>query len=185
MLDVIQNWDQQVLEFIQANLRSDWLDPIMVFLSFLGNGGLLWIVIAVLLLGFRKHRKTGLTMGFALLLGLFFGNLIIKNVVARPRPCDVKPIMDMLIPRPSEYSFPSGHTLSAFECAFVLFFYKKSWGIPALCLASVIAFSRLYLYVHFPTDILAGILVGLGTALLAMTLWKIPALQKVEDRLCR
>lgn len=185
MLEAIQNVDQQILDFIQNNMRSEWLDKIMVFFSFLGNGGLIWIVLAVLLLGFRKYRKTGLTMGFALLIGLFVGNLILKNLVARARPCDVQPIVDMLIARPSDYSFPSGHTLSSFECAIVLFCNKKSWGVPALILASLIAFSRMYLYVHYPTDILSGLLIGIGSAVLAMALWKSKSLQTVEERFCR
>jgi len=110
-------------------------------------------------------------MGLALLLGLILGNGVLKNVVGRLRPYDLDPT---LIPRlaaehlPSDLSFPSGHTLASFEAATVLFLYHRKSGIAALFLAALIAFSRLYLLVHFPSDVLFGALLGVGIALVSV-----------------
>ena len=153
-------------------LHSDWLDPIMIFFTNLTNHGEIWIAIAVILLCFKKTRKCGLTMGVALILMLLFGNVIMKNLFTRSRPCWIDPSVTLLIECPTSYSFPSGHTYSSFAGAFTIFFYHKKAGILALILASIIAFSRMYLFVHYPTDILGGILFGLGTALLAIVLVK-------------
>ena len=102
------------------------------------------------------------------------GNLVIKNLVARVRPCAINTAIELLIPFPSEYSFPSGHTLSSFIGATCIFLRDKRLGVPAYLLASLIAFSRLYLYVHFPSDIIGGALLGLALAYLAFKIMKKP-----------
>ena len=104
--------------------------------------------------------------------GLLITNLILKNAVQRIRPCDLNAAVELLIERPHDWSFPSGHTTSSFAAAAALLYANKKMGIPALILASLIAFSRLYLYVHFPTDILAGILIGVACALLVIYIYK-------------
>lgn len=114
-------------------------------------------------------------MAMGLIFGLIFGNLTLKNIFQRPRPFDTPGALldgdSLLIPRPGEYSFPSGHTTSSFAAAVGIFLFNKKWGIPALIMAALIAYSRLYVYVHFPTDILGGILLGTACALLAYFLW--------------
>ena len=99
-----------------------------------------------------------------LLVCVLAGNLLLKNVVARPRPCDVIPEMPLLIPQPQSFSFPSGHTMSSFAAATVLLFASWKWGIAAYAMAGVVGFSRVYLFVHYPTDVLAGVALGIAVA---------------------
>lgn len=155
-----------ILLWIQENLRcafTDWLFPAI---TFLGDKGLVWIAAAVCLLFFRKYRKWGITMLVALLVTALAGEVLLKNLIVRPRPCTFFPEMELLISRPDSYSFPSGHSASSFAAAVVLFKCRKVFGIPALILASLIAFSRLFLFVHYPTDVLAGIALGIVMGLL-------------------
>lgn len=107
----------------------------------------------------------GIAVLVSLILGLIIGNLGIKNLVRRARPSWIDPGVALLIPNPADYSFMSGHTLASFESAVSIFLYDKRWGILALCLAFLIAFSRLYHFVHFPTDVLAGAILGTVIAL--------------------
>ena len=109
----------------------------------------------------KKHRKAGFLVLIGMLLGLIIGNGILKNVIARSRPCWINKDWQMLISIPKDYSFPSGHTQASVIAATILTLYKKKWGIVVIPLTVIIAFSRLYLYVHFPTDVLGGALLGL------------------------
>lgn len=162
----IENIDFAILNFIQSFLTSPVMDSIMKFITHLGDEGIVWIIIAIILLIPKKTRKTGATVGVALILGLVLGNLVIKNIFGRMRPytLDGAMVKMPIIGEQSEFSFPSGHTRSSFEAAFVLLWADKRMGIPAMILASLIAFSRLYVYVHFPSDIIGGILLGLFNA---------------------
>ena len=163
-------FDLPILDWIQANLKSDLLDTVMPIITLFGDGGVFWIAIAVLLLCIPKTRKIGLGMGFALLMGLVVCNITLKPLVGRIRPYDLQEQLGVTIPlltdRMHDYSFPSGHTIASFEASVVLLKNNKWMGIPAVILAVLIAFSRLYLYVHWPTDVLGGIVVGavVGTA---------------------
>lgn len=150
----------KLLDLIQK-LRTPIGDSVMCFITSLGNAGMIWIILAIVLLLFSKTRKSGMILMTALILDMVLCNGILKNVVARVRPCYVNTAVQLLIPRPYDYSFPSGHTAASFAAVTALFFAgeNKLWK-PALVLAMLIAFSRLYLYVHYPTDILGGILVG-------------------------
>lgn len=153
--------DGKIVLFVAENLRCAFLDAVMPFITALGDGGLLWIVIALVLLLFRKTRCCGVAMIGALLFSLLLCNLIIKPIVARERPFFAIPEIVLLIPPPGETSFPSGHASSSFAAATaVLLFHKKS-GVAALLIASLIAFSRLYLSVHYLSDILAGVVLGI------------------------
>ena len=165
-----------------GKLHCDWLDSIMIFFTNLTNHGEIWIAIAVILLCFKKTRTCGITMGISLILMQIFGNVILKNLFTRARPCWVDPSVKLLIENPTSYSFPSGHTFSSFAGAFVIFFYYKKAGVVALLLASIIAFSRMYLFVHYPTDILGGFLFGLGTAMLAVAIVKKVEVPKTSIR---
>lgn len=157
-----------ILDFIRSHLSCAALDFIMPLLTKLGDGGILWICCTVMLLLFRKTRKAGAAMAVSLALEVICCSVILKPLVARPRPYDVNAVQ-LLIPPLSDYSFPSGHTGAAFAAASSLFFSKNRLWIPALVIAVLMGFSRLYLYVHYPSDVLAGALLGimlgwLGTA---------------------
>lgn len=151
-----------ILDYLQT-LHQPFLDKVMVFISSLGNAGIIWIVLALAFICVKKYRRFGVTMLLALLIGLIIGNGALKNIVARERPCWINETVQLLIAVPKDYSFPSGHTLASFGAATALFWNKKAWGAAAYIGAVLIAFSRMYLYVHFPTDILCGMLLGLCT----------------------
>lgn len=150
----------QILDFIQR-MRTPVGDVVMVLLTSLGNAGIIWIIFAVVLLAQKKTRKSGIMLALALGLNALLCNVMLKNIVARVRPCDVNPAIPLLIDRPKDFSFPSGHTAISVAAVTVLYFAgeKRMWP-PALLLAVLIAFSRMYLYVHFPTDILGGVVAG-------------------------
>ena len=151
----------QVLDFIQNNIRSNFLDAIMPVISLIGNNGGIWIAVALIFIAVKKHRIDGHAILSALFMGFLICNVSLKPLVARIRPCDVNTAIELLISRPNDYSFPSGHTVSSFAAATVIFLRNKHIGIAAIILACLIAFSRLYLYVHYPSDILVGILIGI------------------------
>lgn len=151
-------------------LHNPILDAIMVFITGLGDKGMIWIVIALLLCCQRKSRACGVSMLIAMLMGLVLGNGIVKNLIARPRPCWIDPSVSLLIVKPTDYSFPSGHTLASVEGAVTIWLYNRKWGIPALILAGFIAFSRLYLFVHYPTDVLVGVMLGV---IIAVTVYNL------------
>ena len=167
-IDKIYDMDFAVLDFIAENLRSGFLTVLMSFFSFLGDGGWFWIASAVVMLFFKRTRKTGLMMGLALACGLVLCNLTLKPLVARVRPYDLRPVANMLTEPMHDFSFPSGHTIASFEAAVVLLIRDKRFGIPATVLACLIAFSRLYLYVHYPTDVIASVILGSLLAIFAV-----------------
>jgi undecaprenyl-diphosphatase len=137
------------------------MDRAMVIITSLGNGGFIWIMIAFLLIGNKKYRNIGFMVLGALILSTILGEGIIKHVVQRIRPSESLPAVNLLISKPLSYSFPSGHTTSSFAVAGVLAKYFKDYALEFFGLATLIAFSRLYLYVHYPTDVLAGAILGL------------------------
>lgn len=163
-------FEMKILDFIQEHFACAFSDGAAPILSLLAEKGILFIALALVLMCFRKTRRTGMEIGLALLVGVIFGNVVLKNIVARPRPYMIDPEIKLLVERLTDYSFPSGHALASFEVAGVLTVRNKRFGIPALVVATLIAFSRLYLRVHFPTDVLGGILLGLGIAFLSCRL---------------
>lgn len=153
--------DGNILLWIQEYIRNDFLTPIFKFITHLGDEGYVWIAIAVILLFVKKYRKVGLMVGASLLGSLVFNNMIIKNIVARPRPYRMIETLSILIPEPGEYSFPSGHTSSSFAAGVVLYLMlPKKYGVPAMILAFLLGISRLYVGVHYPTDVLGGMAMG-------------------------
>lgn len=158
-------WEFSLLYELQK-LHNEWMDPFMIFITKLGDGGLLWIVIGILLLCKKKTRRTGLQVLISMLVTLIVGNFVLKNIFARLRPCDLDTTIAMLIPRPNGYSFPSGHSMNSMTAAMTIFIRDRKLGIPALFFAVMMGFSRLYHFVHFPTDVLGGFVVGIGIALL-------------------
>ena len=165
----MNDFEINILNFIQDTFACPFLDKVMPIITLFGDKGIFWIAVALILIIIKKTRKTGVMMGTALLLGLIIGNVILKNAIARTRPYDVNTAMqaELLVKALSDFSFPSGHTLASFEAATVLMIRDKRFGIPALILAILIALSRLYLYVHYPTDVLAGALLGVFIGIFA------------------
>ena len=158
------NWEFALLDFIYQHFYHPISNALMVFITYLGEYGCIWIFLAILLLCKKKYRTYGILMLLSLLITFLIGEVGLKHIVGRVRPCDVQPFVSILIPKPNGFSFPSGHTASSFTAAVILFHANRKWGIGALILAFLIAFSRIYLYVHYPTDILAGMLLGIGVA---------------------
>ena len=166
-----ENFDLPILDWIAEHLQCAFLDAVMPIITLLGDAGIFWIAIAAVCLLFSKTRKIGFSMGAALLLGVVVCNMIMKPAFARIRPYDYQlehfgKTIHLLVTTPHDFSFPSGHTIASFEAATVIAIHNKKWGIPALILACLIAFSRLYLYVHYPTDVLASVALGIGFAFL-------------------
>lgn len=156
---MIQELDFSILDAIQG-LRCGFLDMLCPKMTMLGSGGFIWIVLTLCLLARKQSRTVGIMLAVGLLTGLIVGNGILKNLFARSRPCWLRPEVQLLIENPEDFSFPSGHTLSSFISVFILLFAKNRLRYPALIIAAVIAFTRLYLYVHFPSDILSGIILA-------------------------
>lgn len=151
----------EILNLIQ-NIRTPLLDEIMVFITKMGDLSFVWILMSALLIFYPKTRKTGIVVLVSLLVNFLLCNIILKNLVQRIRPFDVNTTIGIIIPKPTDFSFPSGHTSAGFTVAAALFCeHKKTIRIAALILAAVIAFSRLYLYVHYPTDVIGGIVIGI------------------------
>lgn len=150
----------KILDWIQDTFGCGPMDKLMPVVSFLGNVGIFWIVIAVAMMISKKYRKYGFRMAAALIICVLVGNLIIKNIVMRSRPCWINESFALLIKNPPDYSFPSGHTTSSFAAAFAAAKADKKIGVVSYIVAVMIAFSRMYLYVHFPTDILGGVVLG-------------------------
>ena len=163
----MNTFELKILDFIHSILGSTFSDNFFAFITRFSDGGIFFIILGLVLLIFKKTRKVGITVLLSIIIGYITGNLIIKNVVARTRPYDVNTALEIITKRPTDYSFPSGHTLVAIESAFSIFFYNKKWGSAALVLAALIGLSRMYLYVHYPTDVFVGALLGFFTALAA------------------
>lgn len=168
MIEALVNADKIILLFIQDVIRNPIVTPFFIFVTKLGNAGAIWIALTVILLIPKKTRKIGCMSALALLGSLIINNLILKNLIARIRPYEIINGLVPLIEKPTDYSFPSGHTGSSFGAACILYRkLPKRFGIPALLLAMLIGFSRLYLGVHYPSDVLFGIISGVGISYVA------------------
>lgn len=165
--------DGNLLLFIQEYLRTDAMTPFWKFITFLGDVGWFWIVLSVLLLIPKRTRRLGVTCLVSLVIGTLITNVALKNIVARIRPYEVVPGLQLLIEKQPDFSFPSGHSCASFAVAMVIWkLSPKVWGVLALVLASLIAFSRLYVGVHYPSDVVAGILIGIFSSWLAVKIAK-------------
>ena len=155
------SFELEILNQLQK-LHTPVLDKIMVFITNLGSAGIIWIILTLVCLIIPRTRKVGWVMTASLIVDLILCNGILKNLVARTRPYDVNTSVQLLVAKLHDYSFPSGHTAASFASVTALYLAgeKKLWK-PALVLAVLIAFSRLYLYVHYPTDVLGGLILGL------------------------
>lgn len=167
LLDIIHMFDYDILLQIFQNWRGGLSDTVWTLISSLGNFGALWIVLAAILLFFPKTRRAGAAMLIALVIGLLVGNLLIKEWIMRPRPFVTHPNLTALLDPGDQWSFPSAHTLSSFAAATALCFYHRRSGLLAYIPAALIAFSRLYACVHYPTDVLGGAVIGILCGLVA------------------
>ena len=150
----------QILNWLHS-LHTPILDKVMQLITHLGDLGIIWIILTIVMILIPKTRKSGVIMAAALIVDVILCNVILKNLIARVRPYDVNTAVQVLVAKPKDFSFPSGHTAASFASVTALYLAgeKKLWKI-ALVLAVLIAFSRLYLYVHYPTDVLGGIITG-------------------------
>ena len=173
-------FDWQILYFIQDHMKCSFFDATMPFVSLISELGAVWLIAAAVLCFTKKYRKQGVLIMAVIAAAAVIGSGILKPLIARPRPCWLDTGIPLLIQSPTDFSFPSGHASSSFAAAFLLAKTNKKFGYAAVPFAVLVAFSRLYLFVHFPSDIAAGIL--LGTFLAAM-IWKygMPFLERHED----
>ncbi|MBQ8506079.1 MAG: phosphatase PAP2 family protein [Clostridia bacterium] len=171
-MTAFSQFEGQFLIWIQENLRG-FLDAPMRFITMLGDHGYFWIALTLLLLIFKKTRKAAACSALAMIFTLLVVNICIKPLAGRVRPYEVIEGLTILVAKESEFSFPSGHSANSLSCAWPLFrMLPKKYGVPALVLAVLIALSRLYVGVHYPTDVIAGIAIGIALAELAMLIVK-------------
>ncbi|WP_315079671.1 phosphatase PAP2 family protein [uncultured Clostridium sp.] len=169
-MQFIQMFDNKILEFIRTNLYNPMMDKIFPIITYLGNMGFIWIVIGLAFIANKKYRKYGFIMLCTLCIGAVIGDGIIKPLVERERPFNFVENIQLLIKAPTSFSFPSGHTMSSFAAATIIYMANKKMGIGAFILATLIGFSRIYLYVHYPSDVLVGCILGI---LLSTVVYKI------------
>lgn len=159
-MEIIQNFDESVILFINEFLKCGIFDKIMPFISLLGNNGTIFILLGIILISLGgKKRSFGIILLAALSVNIIIGNVILKPNIARIRPFD-NLMLDIIIKKPLDFSFPSGHTNAAVTAAAIMFYMNKKFGIVMIVFAFLMAFSRLYLLVHYPSDIIAGALIG-------------------------
>ena len=170
----------QILDALQK-IHTPIMDTLMCGITRLGDAGMIWILLCIVLLLMPKTRKSGMVLLAALLADLLICNVILKPTIQRIRPFDVITDIELLVKRPLDYSFPSGHTAASFTSVMALYLAgeKKLW-IPALVLAVLIAFSRLYLYVHYPTDVLGGVIIGVISG--ALGYWLVKKAEESKKR---
>lgn len=162
------NLDSRILLFLQENIRNPVCNLILIAVTTLGNAGAIWIAGTAVLCICKRTRRIGIICACSLAAAFLINNLFLKNLVGRIRPYEMIAGLQPLIARLVDPSFPSGHTSSGFSVAWVLLrTVPKRYGIPAVCLAACIGFSRLYVGVHYPTDVLVGMVIGIGCAYLA------------------
>ena len=162
MLEFLMQSDGNILLYIQEHMRTPVLTPLVVFITTLGNAGLIWVLASLLLLIPKKTRRIGCISILALLGSLLVNNLLLKNLVHRTRPYELVQGLEVLVRKPVDFSFPSGHTGSSFASGLVLFKnLPRPAGAAALVLAGLIRLSRLYVGVHYPSDVLVGMINGI------------------------
>ncbi|WP_050608170.1 phosphatase PAP2 family protein [Clostridium niameyense] len=171
-MNFIQNIDISILNFIQEYLRNGFLDNFMPLITRLGDLGIIWVAISLILILSRKYRKIGLMCLGSLILSTIIGEGILKHTIQRSRPFVAVDNIKLLVKAPTSFSFPSGHSFSSFAVATVIANKIKKYKIPVYILASLIVFSRLYLYVHYPSDVLVGVLLGIVCAKVVCKFYK-------------
>ena len=164
-MNAIFNFDASILLWLQNSVRNPVLNPVMIFITHLGDKGLFWVALTYLLLCFRKTRRASVTSMISMVITLLVVNVVLKNWIARVRPYELIEGLNLMIGKQHDFSFPSGHAGNSLACAWVLYRRApKKWGVPALVMAVLISLSRLYVGVHYPTDVFAGIAIGIAAA---------------------
>lgn len=196
IFDSFLNFDLSVFQWIQS-IQNEFLDALMVGITTLGNGGAVFIALGLALLFTKKYRKAGLAVLVALLVMLLCNDLFLKEFFARPRPFNLLGtdpgkyafwgkgyIYPELIGKPTSFSFPSGHTASAFAAAIALLWHNRKLGIPTTIFAALMGFSRIYVEVHYCTDVIAGVVSGIICAFVAVLIVKylFPVVDKGLDK---
>ena len=170
-MELIEDLDRICLFWIQQNLMNEYLSEVMIAFSALGDGGFIWIFFGLVCICSKNYRQTGIVIFIALLFNVVVGETILKNLIMRERPYIDYPAIALLISEPGGYSFPSGHTFSSFAAATAISRSVKFYGRTAVfLLAFCIGFSRVYLFVHYPCDVIAGVVLGI---IFGMISWKI------------
>ena len=196
-------WDAGFLLYIQEYIRSDFLNPIMKVLTHSGDKGILLIVLILALLFIPRTRAIGIMSTISIAIEALLNNVLLKNLIARTRPYDEIEGLVNLVGKQSDYSFPSGHTGAAFAVAGAMLVVAL-FGLPMIAktgefkredpslsfklvsvllimYATLLAFSRMYVGVHYPTDVLCGLLLGLGTSAMAYLIYQV-AIKKIHER---
>lgn len=179
-MNFIQNIDSAVADFMSNALKNDLCDFLMPYITLLGEFGVFWIICAIIMLIVKPTRKIGATCALSMIFDFISCNILIKNIVARARP-DKLLWSENLFFLPHDWSFPSGHTAISFAAAVAILMYNRKLGIPAIILATLIGFSRVYMCVHWLSDVLAGALLGTLCAILAYFIVKLIADKKAVD----
>ncbi len=156
----ISEFEIGLLNIIEK-IHNPILTKIMVFISALGDKGFLWIALGICLLLFKKTRRAGVCVLLALLIDSVLVNLWLKPLIGRIRPFEFDKSLIPLIARPVDASFPSGHTAASFAASTALFINFRKYGLASMVVAFVMGFSRIYLLVHFPSDVIAGMIIGI------------------------
>ena len=165
----------QILKFVQETFSCDFLDAIFKFVSYIGNKGAIWIVCALILCIFKKTRKAGIISAISLIFCLTIGNMTLKPLIGRMRPYEFDTSLKVIIPLLKDASFPSGHTMAAFAfCHSTAKIYKK-YKIPLYALATFMGLSRIYLCMHFPTDVIFGAFFGILFAITSQKIYELIA----------
>ena len=180
MISLIQKLDNYILCTIKKYVQNKYFDILMPIITNMGNLGIVWIMMAVVLLLDKQYRLIGDIVILTLIISTIIGEGIVKHIVRRVRPCNQQNNVGLLISRPISYSFPSGHTLSSFAVAEVLSMYFTQYKFIFMALAFLIALSRLYLYVHYPTDVIAGIIFGILCSKLIFIILQEGYIQKIN-----
>ncbi len=178
-------WEEAFLLYLQNNVRTDVFDQIMRFFSFLGNAGWFWILICIVLVIYKPTRSIGIIASVSLAVSAGICNGLLKTIINRTRPYDAIEGLELIAKMPHDSSFPSGHSNASFAVAgavtWCLSKNRKWIGVILILVASVIAFSRLYVGAHYPTDVIAGIILGTSTSLLIYLLLRKRIIKPVEQ----
>lgn len=172
-MDSIYNIDFAILDALQK-IHNPVLNVILAFFTYIGEGGIVWIAFALVLLFFKDKQKKKISAAvlLSLILEVIFNEKIIKHIVKRPRPFTLHPNIDTIVHRPGSFSFPSGHSCCAFAAATAVFMFDKRLGIFCYITAALIAFSRNYFYIHYPTDVLCGAVLGVILGIISAVIIK-------------
>lgn len=169
---MITEIDVQIMLWIQENMRSEMMDTIMRFVTWIGDWMLLWSIILIVILVWKKQERSAKLITLSLALSFLFNQVVLKNIVRRHRPFVDHSTLQPLIEKPSSFSFPSSHSATSFAVASAIHWCKIKGYIFGYVLAILIAFSRVYLNVHYPSDILVGAVVGIVSTMIAERILK-------------